>query len=473
MARQNLFSKMVLIYTVIIFFSLSLIATVLSLWFNNHYIEEKQDQVLNHASAIKELTLSYMQGNLESGELESRIKFIGKHFEESIFLVDANGYVFVSIEDKEKNITGKQVFDKNDENVLGQNKKNVLEKVTKKNELIPTGDYSLVQDIVSDENVVVATIIVGVKTNQLKESLINIYRIIWLSTAIVMILSIGIIYVFVDKIVIKPLQNMSTVARKIANGDVEKRVEIKSNDEIGNFAEAFNSMANSLEKVEKNRREFICNVSHDIRSPITSINGFIRGILDGVVPKEKEEHYLTIAYEETQRLTRLVNDLLDMSAIEEGRITLALRKIDINDIIRLSILKNEGKIKEKKIKVDVFFESDELLVYGDQDRIFQVIINLLDNAIKHSDEGALIIISCKTKAGKAYISIENKGKHISEDELKNIWERFYRGDKSRTNRVSSGLGLSIVKKIITMLDEEVWVENTEDGVMFVFTLTLA
>ncbi len=162
-----------------------------------------------------------------------------------------------------------------------------------------------------------------------------------------------------------------------------------------------------------------------------------------------------------------------MSAIEEGRIRLALRKIDINEIIRLSILKNEAKIKEKRVKVEVYFDSDELLVYGDPDRIFQVVMNLLDNAIKYSNEGALITLSSNERGKKAYISVSNTGSHIDEESLKTIWERFYKGDKSRTNRVSSGLGLSIVKKILTMLDEEIWAENTEDGVKFTFTLTLA
>ncbi|WP_010297744.1 sensor histidine kinase [Clostridium senegalense] len=474
MIKKNLFSKMVFIYTVIIFLSLSLIATVLSIWFNDYYIQRKQQEVLEHIKIVEDLSLSYVEGdgNLSYEDLNSSLEFIGKYFYENVYLIDRNGYIFVSTAEKGKDLVGKQIFSDTEVILNDFGEKNTLKEVKKDNQLFSKGDYVLMRDIKDKNDEISSFILVDISMDYLKDSLSHIYKIIWLSTGIVMVLSIVIIYFFTDKIVIKPLQNMSAVAKKIANGDVEKRVEISSNDEIGQFAKAFNSMADSLEKVDRNRREFICNVSHDIRSPITSINGFIRGILDGVVPKEKESQYLTIAYEETQRLARLVNDLLDMSAIEEGRIKLALRKIDINEIIRLSILKNEGKIKEKKISVDVIFESDELLVYGDQDRIFQVILNLLDNAIKHSKEGTHINLSCTTKSGKAYISIENSASHIDEEELKNIWERFYKGDKSRTNRVSSGLGLSIVKKIINMLDEDVWVENTENGVMFTFTLTL-
>lgn len=472
MVKSNLFSKMVLIYTVIIFLSLTIIATFLSVWFSDYFVNGKKNQVLTQTQFIQELASNYIDGKLTYEDLDNSLKFIGEYFYESIYLIDRRGYVFAATSEN-KNLIGKQVFVDELNSFEDLSEDGYLKKIDKKNSLFNKGSYVLGQQIKDENEEVKGGLIVELSTSYVKESLGKIYRIIWLSTVLIMILSMSIIYVFTNKIVIKPLQKMSLVARKIANGDVEKRVEINTNDEIGQFAKAFNSMADSLEQVEKNRKEFISNVSHDIRSPITSINGFIRGILDGVVPKDKEKEYLTVAYEETQRLTRLVNDLLDMSAMEEGRIRLALRKIDINEVIRLSILKNEAKIKEKGIKVEVYFDSDELLVYGDPDRIFQVVLNLLDNAIKYSKEGALITLSSNGKGKKAYVSVSNTGSHIDEESLKTIWERFYKGDKSRTNRVSSGLGLSIVKKILTMLDEEIWAENTEDGVKFTFTLTLA
>lgn len=472
MVKSNLFSKMVLIYAIIIFLSLTTIATFLSFWFNDYFVDGKKNQVLPQTQFIQRLASDYIDGKVSHEDLNNSLKFIGDYFYESIYIIDRRGYV-AATSDTKKKLIGQQVFVDELNSLEDLSKDGYLKKIDKRSNLFDKGTYVLGQQIKDEDGEIKGGIIVELSMSYVKESLAKIYRIIWLSTALIMILSMSIIYAFTNKIVIKPLQKMSLVARKIANGDVAKRVEINTNDEIGQFAKAFNSMADSLEKVEKNRKEFISNVSHDIRSPITSINGFIRGILDGVVPKEKEKEYLTVAYEETQRLTRLVNDLLDMSAIEEGRIRLALRKIDINEVIRLSILKNEAKIKEKRVKVEVYFDSDELLVYGDPDRIFQVVMNLLDNAIKYSNEGALITLSSNERGKKAYISVSNTGSHIEEEGLKTIWERFYKGDKSRTNRVSSGLGLSIVKKILTMLDEEIWAENTEDGVKFTFTLTLA
>ena len=229
-------------------------------------------------------------------------------------------------------------------------------------------------------------------------------------------------------------------------------------------------MADSIEEVEKNRREFISNVSHEIRSPITSIKGFIGGILDGVIPKEKENYYLSIAYEEIQRLTRLVNDLLDLSSIEAGKFSLKIEKLDINEIIRLTVIKSETRIKAKKLNVDVCFSEDKEYVAGDIDRLTQVVTNLLDNAIKYVNEGGNIKIASKTKGDKIHVSVFNDGPSIAKDEIKDIWDRFYKSDKSRTSKMSTGLGLPIIRSILTQLGEDIWLDNRDEGVAFIFTL---
>jgi Signal transduction histidine kinase len=230
-------------------------------------------------------------------------------------------------------------------------------------------------------------------------------------------------------------------------------------------------MADSLEAVDKNRRQFISNVSHEIRSPITSIKGFIGGILDGVIPRDKQRYYLSLTYSEIQRLTRLVNGLLDLSSIEAGQFKLKIEKLDINETIRLCIIKFESKINNKKLKVDVYMEDDKLFVLSDKDRTIQIITNIIDNAIKYVNEGGNIKVSTKSRSNKAIISIFNDGPSISEEDLKHIWDRFYKGDKSRTVKVSTGLGLSIVRSILTQLGEDIWVKNKENGgVEFTFTL---
>ena len=181
--------------------------------------------------------------------------------------------------------------------------------------------------IKTDAGIFKGSIILYNSIEEMSASLKRVYEIIWVSAIFAIIFSCIVIYYFAQKIIIKPLAEINYVAKRISNGDVDKRVYLKSNDEIGELAQSFNFMADSVEKNEKNRREFISNVSHEIRSPITSIKGFIGGILDGVIPREKEKYYLSIAYEEIQRLTRLVNDLLDMSAIEAGEFSLRIMEV--------------------------------------------------------------------------------------------------------------------------------------------------
>ena len=246
---------------------------------------------------------------------------------------------------------------------------------------------------------------------------------------------------------------------------------VNCNNEIGELAESFNMMAESLEKSDTKRREFISNVSHELRSPITSIKGFIGGILDGVIPRDRENYYLKIVYDEIDRLARLVNDLLDMSAMESGKFNLAITEFDINQVISLCILNLEHKIQEKGLNVKATFHNNRAYVLGDRDRIIQVVTNIIENSIKYSNDDVEIKIDVYSKGEKIYVDIFNSGECIEEKELNKIWDRFYKSDKSRTNKLSTGLGLPIVRSILSQHNEDIWVKNIEGkGVSFIFTL---
>jgi len=467
MVKRGLFFKMLATYTIIISISLIFIASFLSYWFQNYYFEQRKEQFLDSSSVIQQLAEKYMAGDSTVEEVDNMITIIAEYIKSDIWLVNSYGYVYVVSNDEHKEFMGKQVFVEE----LGELRLGHTFEIT--------GPYAGIFDktvrvygtpIKTESGRFLGSIVLYNSIEELSQSLKRVYEIIWISAIIAIIFSCIVIYYFSQKIIIKPLAEINSVARKISNGDVDKRVYINSNDEIGELAQSFNFMADSVEKNEKNRREFISNVSHEIRSPITSIKGFIGGILDGVIPQEKEKYYLSIAYEEIQRLTRLVNDLLDMSAIEAGEFSLKIMEVDINEIIRLTVIKNETKIKGKKASVDVCFDEDNSFVAGDKDRLVQVITNLLDNAIKYVNEGAKIEISSKTKGKKAFISVFNHGPKIAEEDLSHIWDRFYKADKARTAKDSTGLGLSIVRNIITQLQEDIWVENKENGVCFTFTL---
>ena len=295
--------------------------------------------------------------------------------------------------------------------------------------------------------------------------------IIWITVIIEIIISAIVIKIVTNQIIIRPIDNINNVAKRLAKGEVEKRVVVNCNNEIGELAESFNMMAECLEKSDTKRREFISNVSHELRSPITSIKGFIGGILDGVIPRDRENYYLKIVYDEIDRLARLVNDLLDMSAMESGKFNLAITEFDINQVISLCILNLEHKIQEKGLNVKATFYNNRAYVLGDRDRIIQVVTNIIENSIKYSNDDGEIKIDVYSKGEKIYVDIFNSGECIEEKELNKIWDRFYKSDKSRTNKLSTGLGLPIVRSILSQHNEDIWVKNIEGkGVSFIFTL---
>ena len=295
--------------------------------------------------------------------------------------------------------------------------------------------------------------------------------IIWITVIIEIIISAIVIKIVTNQIIIRPIDNINNVSKRLAKGEVEKRVVVNCNNEIGELAESFNMMAECLEKSDTKRREFISNVSHELRSPITSIKGFIGGILDGVIPRDRENYYLKIVYDEVDRLARLVNDLLDMSAMESGKFNLAITEFDINQVISLCILNLEHKIQEKGLSVKATFHNNRAYVLGDRDRIIQVVTNIIENSIKYSNDDGEIKIDVYSKGEKVYVDIFNSGECIEEKELNKIWDRFYKSDKSRTNKLSTGLGLPIVRSILSQHNEDIWVKNIEGkGVSFIFTL---
>ena len=232
-------------------------------------------------------------------------------------------------------------------------------------------------------------------------------------------------------------------------------------------------MADSIEQLETMRRSFVANVSHDLRTPMTTIGGFVQGILDGTIPPEKQNQYLTIVLDETKRLSRLVNELLDISKMEQGSFTLELRDFNINEMIRLSVIKLEKRITEKNIQLSVSFQTEDQWVTADKDHIQRVLTNLMDNAIKFTQEGGFIDIRTgKTDRNKVFVSIQNSGIGIAHEDLAHVFDRFYKTDKSRSlDKNGTGLGLYIAKSIIKEHGETIWAESEPDEfTRFNFTL---
>ena len=276
----------------------------------------------------------------------------------------------------------------------------------------------------------------------------------------------------------KPLRDMADAARRFGRGDFTARVTgyEKAADEIVDLAESFNTMAASLAKVEKQRDDFIANVSHELKTPMTTIAGFAEGIIDGTIPEEREQESLQIIVSETRRLSRLVRRMLDLSRLDAAseKAVTAQEQFDLTEIASQVLISLEGKITSRNLDVDVQMPEDKLMVWGDPDSITQVCYNLMDNAAKFAVPGSAITLQIVKKDGKAYTTIKNLGATIPKDELPLLFDRFHKADSSRSmDREGVGLGLYIVKTIMSNLGESIAV-TSEDGVTaFTFTLTLA
>lgn len=273
----------------------------------------------------------------------------------------------------------------------------------------------------------------------------------------------------------RSLNKITKVAADYAKGNFEPRIDVPTSDELGIIGNTMNYMANELDTLEEDQRKFISNVSHDFRSPLTSIKGYVEAMLDGTIPPELQSKYLNIILFETKRLTKLTQGILDLNQFGHRGTMLDLADFDINRMIKTTILTFEGTCEKKGLSFDLVLTGKELFVNADMTKIQQVLYNLIDNATKFSNHNSSIKIETSIKNEKVFISVKDSGIGIPADSIKKIWDRFYKTDLSRgKDKKGTGLGLSIVKEILQAHNEHINVISTEGvGTEFIFTLPLS
>lgn len=287
----------------------------------------------------------------------------------------------------------------------------------------------------------------------------------------VMIASFVAVY-FISEKIVAPIRQMSVATKRFSEGEFDIKIPVEGSDEIAELATAFNSMADSLANLEYMRSSFLANVAHDLRTPMTSISGFIDGILSGAIPQEQQNYYLGVIGQEIRRLSRLVSNLLDISRMEAGNRKFEKTPFDICETARIILLTFEAKIDAKKLNVEFDAPDDRLYVYSDKDAVYQVLYNLCDNAVKFSKDGGIYRITIKDIGEKVSVSVFDEGIGILKEDLPNVFDRFYKSDKSRgLDRTGVGLGLYIVKTIMDNLGEQITVDSVQ-GEYCNFTLTL-
>ena len=296
----------------------------------------------------------------------------------------------------------------------------------------------------------------------------------YISYGILLLISLVILMIFLFTIQL-PLNRIQKAAASYAGGDFTVPIDIHRRDEIGFMADTMNFMALELSSLEEDQRKFVSNVSHDFRSPLTSIKGYAQAMADGTIPPEMQEKYLNVIVFETERLEKLTQSLLELNKYGAKGMFLDLSVFDLNELIKRTVLTFEGRSKEKRLTFELILTGEKLFVRADVSKIAQVLHNLIDNAVKFSEDTSSIIIETTTRSGKVFISVKDSGIGIPKDSLNKIWERFYKTDLSRgKDKKGTGLGLSIVREIVHAHHENINVISTEGvGTEFIFTLPLS
>ena len=268
-----------------------------------------------------------------------------------------------------------------------------------------------------------------------------------------------------------PLRRISDAAKKFGSGDFSARVPVEGEDELAQLAVTFNNMAANLEKIDSSRHSFMGNIAHELRTPMTSIKGFIDGMLDGTIPDDMRQHYLGLVSQEVGRLTRLIQNMLDISKLEAGEYRVNAQSYDVWESLTGVVFSAEQRVEDQGVEIQGL-APQKTMVYADPDLVYQVVYNLFDNALKFTPKGGYIRFSVQKSGGNVTVSVENSGQGISPEALPFVFERFYKEDKSRgLNTKGSGLGLHICKVLIGLSGGKIWAES-EEGRFCRFSFTL-
>ncbi len=329
-----------------------------------------------------------------------------------------------------------------------------------------------IQTITAKDGRVVGSVMTAAMSSDMDDLLEAMIKTMVMSTLWLMLAAMVAVY-FITERLVSPIRAMSRAAREFGAGHFDARVEVSGNDEVAELADAFNNMAGSLQHSEETKRLFMSNVAHDLRTPMTTISGFIDSILSGAISQEKVPHYLEVISSEVKRLARLVSSLLELTRIQSGEKKLNRVPFDICEMARQIIINAEQRLENKKLDVEFVSDRDNMYVLADSDAVYRVLYNLCDNAIKFAREGGKYLITIKETGQKITTSVYNEGQGIAPEDLPFVFDQFYKGDKSRgLDKSGVGLGLYISRTIIEKHNERIYVES-EYGKWCRFTFTLA
>lgn len=317
---------------------------------------------------------------------------------------------------------------------------------------------------------VVGAVLLHISTESLQVRMVDLIPQI-MPAALLTVLVGSLVSLFLAQGQTRPLKEIDNAVREFTKGDLTRRVELHCGGELEDLGNSINRMAGELSQLEDSRRNFVAAVSHELRSPLTCMRGYVDAMLDGTIEGDDIPRYLQIVKDETNRLTDLVRDLLDMSRFESGKFPLQIAPFDANEMIRRILINFEPRIDAKNIEVDVLFDAEHRYASGDASRINQVVSNFVDNALKFMHEGGRLTVGTRLDGKNVVFTVRNDGEPISEKDLPHIFERFYKADKAHTSGMGTGLGLAICRMIIQEHGSEIRVRSVPGDTVFEFALS--
>ncbi len=481
MYRRQLLSNLILI-----FFCVTLLGTGFFSLYYQHHLSELKKNVQRDMEIIRNYTKTVLKdrSDIYSLHFQSYLGSVAAISDATIFLCEADGaiifYAGSNLDParlKNAHIPQWAVRDALGENIdsIGLTTLGLLPQSS-----YVTGDPIIATTTLFDQNGMVidrleetvGLIFIGIDVSSVREFLWSALQMFFLTATAVLLLTM-VISSLTAQYLVYPLRSMASAANRFARGEFDARVEDFSErcDEIAELAAAFNNMASSLAQSESRRSDFVANVSHELKTPMTTIAGFSDGILDGTVPPERQREALQIISSETRRLSRLVRRMLELSRLQSQERVAAQLQFDVSEVLLRVLLSLEASVTAKALEVVTDMPEEGTMVWGEPDAVTQVCYNLLDNAIKFSKEGGVLTLRIRSQKGKAYITIQNQGETIPPEQLETIFDRFHKTDSSRTSKDGVGLGLYIVKAILNTYQEDITVRSEAGETSFTFTLS--
>ncbi|MEG1886937.1 MAG: HAMP domain-containing sensor histidine kinase [Oscillospiraceae bacterium] len=460
--KNRLFKKFYVSTVVSVIISLSLLMILLSFSVSQYLSREKKQLLTENCKTISNVATETVGNSDFNAVMANVIAVMARAIDSEIFLTDSSGKVFLcSCSEWRTNLSCVHS--------QGHVSKSVMEP-TVNGEYFEMGNLNgRYKDVfytagrpLSDRNGrVIGAVFASSPASVLQDFLSNLVRIFVVCALVPVVLLFITVYAICYRLT-RPLQLMSEAAHSMAKGDFSKRIPVQGDDEISDLAIAFNQMTNSLVQLESMRRSFVGNVSHELKTPMTTIGGFIDGIIDGTIEDNRQKYYLGIVSEEIKRLSRLVQSMLSLAKLESGELKIQPEPFDFYKLLCSIVVSQEQRIEKKRIEIRGLENMDETIINADSDLIHQVVYNLLDNAIKFTNDNGYIEFKLEANEKNASLFIRNSGQGIKNADLPKVFERFYKGDKARSQvKDSTGLGLYIVKTIVDIHGGKITVRSLE------------